>query len=250
MSTRIVVLSVLIAVALAADTPLTCTFDNGGDHYDLSSLSNPNADYVIQYDPLNTQRKVWMNLCRSAFQTLCGTGSSACQQWDPNNKNGQASLGAESTIVWSIGTQQSGQKGLVASFTGGTLANGVPRSMQIDFTCAEGAGAGNPAYNLEVNLKYYFTWTTAAACPVNGGGSGGSGGLSGGSIFLIIFFVGFFVYFAAGVGFKAGVRKARGVEMVPNFEFWTSLPGLVKDGALFVVRKITRRGGESYTPVK
>jgi len=58
-------------------------------------------------------------------------------------------------------------------------------------------------------------------------------GLSGGSVFLIIFFCGFFVYFAAGIGWNA-YHGATGVEMIPNVEFWKDLPFLVKDGFMFV----------------
>eukprot|EP01115_Flamella_aegyptia_P014930 TRINITY_DN8822_c0_g1_i2.p1 TRINITY_DN8822_c0_g1~~TRINITY_DN8822_c0_g1_i2.p1 ORF type:complete len:206 (+),score=58.06 TRINITY_DN8822_c0_g1_i2:390-1007(+) len=187
----------------------------------------------------------------SALQTLCGTNSAACQQWDPNNRNGQAALGDYSTIQLSYGTQNSGSNGLIAQFTGGTPANGIPRAMQIDFVCSDSAGAGQPSFNLEVNLKYYFVWTTAAACPSkNGGANGGKGGLSGGSILLIIVLCAAVVYLVGGVIFKKVRMHAEGVELIPNVEFWTSLPGLVRDGFKFVFNKVFRRGQSAYAPVK
>lgn len=38
--------------------------------------------------------------------------------------------------------------------------------------------------------------------------------------------------------------------MVPHREFWTSLPGLIKEGFLFTVTKLRCRGeGGVYTPL-
>ena len=34
-------------------------------------------------------------------------------------------------------------------------------------------------------------------------------------------------------------KEARGVEAIPNIEFWRSLPGLIKDGCVFSWSKIT-----------
>ena len=57
------------------------------------------------------------------------------------------------------------------------------------------------------------------------------------------------MYLAAGIAFKAVKHQARGIEMIPNVDFWKSFPGLVKDGVMFLIHKVTRRG-DSYTPVK
>ena len=36
------------------------------------------------------------------------------------------------------------------------------------------------------------------------------------------------VYIAGGIAYKGGYQGARGVEMIPNLDFWKSLPGYVK----------------------
>ena len=111
--------------------------------------------------------------------------------------------------------------------------------MQIDFTCSESAGAGMPSYTMEVNLNYFFTWTTSAACPEGGSGSGGligKTGLSGGSIFLIILLCCVVIYLVAGIVFKKVRMQAHGVEMIPNIDFWSSLPGLVRVSFLFRIK--------------
>lgn len=63
--------------------------------------------------------------------------------------------------------------------------------------------------------------------------SGKSDGLSPGSILLIIFLVAVVVYLVGGVAFQTGIRKAKGKESLPNINFWTTVPGLIKDGFRF-----------------
>jgi hypothetical protein len=36
------------------------------------------------------------------------------------------------------------------------------------------------------------------------------------------------VYLAAGVAYNKGVKKATGKELLPNYGFWTNVPGLIK----------------------
>ncbi|XP_046551274.1 uncharacterized protein LOC124260997 [Haliotis rubra] len=78
---------------------------------------------------------------------------------------------------------------------------------------------------------YYFTLTSKHCCFPNPEDNGG-GGLSAGSIVVIIFFGMAFVYILAGLVFQAFVRKASGREMVPNYNLWSALPGLIRDGVI------------------
>lgn len=57
-------------------------------------------------------------------------------------------------------------------------------------------------------------------------------GLSGGSVLLIIFFIAFGVYFVGGIAILYFMRGARGLEAIPNIDFWRGLPGLVKVSVL------------------
>jgi len=111
---------------------------------------------------------------------------------------------------------------------------------------------GTCQYLFEINTKYACPLSAATTGSATGGSTtGGTGGgskddgISPGTIFLIIFFVGFAVYFAVGAVVKWRVYSASGVEIVPNTEFWTGLPGLIKDGFLFVKNKITGAVGYS-----
>ena len=61
---------------------------------------------------------------------------------------------------------------------------------------------------------------------------------------VIVFFVGLvFPYFVLGSVYLRFGRNATGVEVIPHYEFWSSLPGLVRDGFMFVFNKITGRQG-------
>ncbi|KAK0043563.1 Cation-dependent mannose-6-phosphate receptor [Biomphalaria pfeifferi] len=82
-------------------------------------------------------------------------------------------------------------------------------------------------------ITYKFTLTTRYGCiPQNSSGNG----LSVGSVLAILFFVFFLIYLVGGVLFLKFVRKAEGIEMIPNIEFWKDLPSLIKDGMVFTFR--------------
>ncbi|KAH3715069.1 hypothetical protein DPMN_057773 [Dreissena polymorpha] len=49
----------------------------------------------------------------------------------------------------------------------------------------------------------------------------------------MLFFVFLFVYFVAGMLFMKFGRGAVGTEVIPNYGFWSSLPGLIKEGVAF-----------------
>lgn len=55
-----------------------------------------------------------------------------------------------------------------------------------------------------------------------------SSGLSTGSLLCIIFFVLLTIYFLGGACALRMTRGAQGTELIPNLEFWSQLPGLVR----------------------
>ncbi|CAH1116041.1 unnamed protein product [Phaedon cochleariae] len=60
-------------------------------------------------------------------------------------------------------------------------------------------------------------------------------GMSGGSKFIIVLIIIISVYFIGGGLVMYLIRGARGIEVIPNIEFWRNLPGLVKDGIIFLL---------------
>lgn len=65
------------------------------------------------------------------------------------------------------------------------------------------------------------------------GGVGVSRHVALGVLRVTAFFVFCPIYFGGGAFYNFKVKGKRGAEMVPNLEFWQSLPGLVKDGCKF-----------------
>lgn len=57
--------------------------------------------------------------------------------------------------------------------------------------------------------------------------------LSNGSVFLILLFVGFIIYMVGGACVLYTLRGARGLEMIPNIDFWKGLPSLVRVSLLY-----------------
>lgn len=57
---------------------------------------------------------------------------------------------------------------------------------------------------------------------------------STGGVLLILFLIGTFTYFSIGSIVRFMYLGARGIEVIPNLDFWKDLPGLVRDGVRFL----------------
>ncbi|KAK3771289.1 hypothetical protein RRG08_024368 [Elysia crispata] len=115
-----------------------------------------------------------------------------------------------------------------------TFINQYKGIMRLQLNCSPENGKLNfinqTASALPV-ITYSFRLDTHYACL-----NPHSGGLSTGSVLVIIFFVAIIVYLVGGTLFLKYVRKAEGRESIPNYEFWSDFPSLVKDGVLFTFR--------------
>jgi len=71
--------------------------------------------------------------------------------------------------------------------------------------------------------------------------------ISTGTVIMIVVIVVIVIYFGAGIAWNKFREQKDGVELIPNIEFWKELPGLVKDGVLFVGAKVSGHinGGQS-----
>ncbi|XP_033762727.1 uncharacterized protein LOC117344181 [Pecten maximus] len=83
---------------------------------------------------------------------------------------------------------------------------------------------------------YYFDLTSKLACyPKESSGSS----LSVGTIICIAFFSVILLYFIGGVVFQLAVRKERGTNLIVHKETLIGIPGLIKDGTMFIFRRGT-----------
>jgi len=203
--------------------------------YDFSALISNDKDYYL---PKNGKQDFdcWINVCRSLLTDLCGASDVAgCAQYSPN-PGGKFSIGKASTLAWMrLQDVPEGGYGVTATHTGGIQS----RMMQIDFICDESAGPGTPTFLTENERKdYIFRWKTQYACPVNA-----PSGLSLGSILLITVACLAVVYLVSGILYNKYKKGLSGLELLPNVEFWVAIPGLSKDGVLFVINKIKGKNG-------
>ncbi|XP_046983635.1 cation-dependent mannose-6-phosphate receptor-like [Schistocerca americana] len=114
----------------------------------------------------------------------------------------------------------------------------------------------SPGSTQENHLK--FELISAAACPTYrpamspadfAAGAAADGGLSTGSVLCILLFVFLGVYFVGGALALRLLRGATGREMVPNIEFWSALPELVKDGVTFTLNGCRVRPANLYDSI-
>jgi len=218
-------------------TPVPCTWTDAatGKNYDISPLMNSANDYFIPKGTFPNQGwDIWINVCRPLVVSTCGPNAAGCQQWDPKSTGGHATMGSASAVQYQTAAIPGFENfGLTAEYAQGDL----DRRMEIDFSCDPNAGTGSPAFKNEGPTHHYnFVWSSQYACPVK------AGGLSPGSIMLIIIASLLVIYLVAGILFNKFKRQLGGIEMIPNVEFWISIPGLVKDGVMFLINKITKRG--------
>ncbi|XP_005109119.1 cation-dependent mannose-6-phosphate receptor [Aplysia californica] len=93
-------------------------------------------------------------------------------------------------------------------------------------------------YMEESKLCYYlFEMKHQALCPAETASSG----LSVGSILLIVFFTIVSVYLLVGFLYSRFVLGSKGMEQIPNYEFWKDFGNLQADGCEFVCRTRERR---------
>jgi len=223
----------LILISIAVALAYECKPSVAGKKYDFSPLQKP-EDYVIPRASIGKGWDVLVNMCVAVSNKACPTTSAICQVWDyncPTPGCGSASLGDSSSFQWLA------RDGEVVAKIGGGDGN---RNSEIRFKCS--TANNNPVFsNEDPTLEYNFAWETAHAC-ATGSSGGGGGKMDGGWIFIIILVCGFSVYFIVGIIIKIAKFQASGSEIIPNRDFWCGLPGLVKDGIMFIVNKTCRRG--------
>jgi len=208
------VLTVMSAVGFAA---AACKVGS----MDLSSLASTPLTWQDEFVPPVFEYE--FTFCGT---DTCGDGvSSICQK--SLNYPPQNNLAVwDDTVVW---TKTS--SGYSTTFSNGDTCNGSPRVANVDLVCGSEVSLVEVIEDPEATCSYNVQVTIPCS-------------MSGGSIFLIAVLVGTILYFGLGCLYKRKKMGATSVkESIPNIDFWTTLPGLVKDGFYFVVRDRCRAAG-------
>jgi len=234
-------LLVFLSFASVGSDAVSCTAKSNGDYYDLSPLQDVKAGFA-----LSTQDYTYYaGICANPQATNCvnGTVCQVAKKLSTSTICGRLP-GFNFTDIPKSDTNY--RNGIILNYYGGApYANKVSiRRTQIVLICDPNAGIGTITSVKEVAPVYTLTMSSQYACPTTGGG-----GL-GGWIFVIIVLVGFVLYLILGFVYNIAIKKEPlGVSALPNSTFWFGLPGLIKDGCLFVFNSIFRRGGGGYTQV-
>ncbi|XP_065189981.1 uncharacterized protein LOC135820866 [Sycon ciliatum] len=240
---RIALLLVLLAMAIAVDGTVgqtcekvdqcSCRLSDTGEVVSLKGLDGNKRlkngiigkdGYSYHFNPCTSE----LNLGPECSPTL---DSAACQEAGANDIY---SLGQTSSVNFNVIATNPSQ--IVFTYNGGTPNGDNIRQLRLTVRC-DMSKDDDLIFDDEQEdwqnriLIYYMTLNSKWGCP---GYKESSSGLSGGSVMLIIFFVLVPAYLAAGVAYGLA-RQKTGVELIPNFSFWSSLPNLIKGGFTFVI---------------
>jgi hypothetical protein len=174
--------------------------------------------------PTTTECNPQQAICQKFYGSTYGYGSHHNQRFRPINLTGY-------TI----------DQGITIEYRDGGSCSGGMRGSIIHVVChSEGSPQVTSGTVSMDDCTGFFTIKAAAGCgkkvkyePTSSEDVGG--GIGAGGIILILLCVGVVVYLVAGGLFNWKMRGATTVvEAIPQYEFWRSVPGLVKDGVLFI----------------
>ena len=237
---RTTALAALVAALLAVSHANQCRpevkFSNGKTYtFDLEKLRHPDGqdDTLISSDP--DYNSYAINICGSSHDC---PGHAVCQETITGDRYGCGKYTAQQ--VEADPSAEPG-KGIIVKYTKGVACNAGPeRSTTIYMKCDKDAEdaildqvqEGDCAYSLNIMTKW--------ACGTEGGSSGGSADVAA-IVILVLVVCARPVYFAVGAVYQWKVKGAKEPkEFVVNGEFWFALPGLVKDGCLFIAHGFRR----------
>jgi|EP01043_Picozoa_sp_COSAG02_P037149 hypothetical protein len=122
--------------------------------------------------------------------------------------------------------------------------------LTVTLECSFGAGKGTPGAVTGTAPNFNVMWKTNYACEGGAAKGGSEGGGAWGMMFLIFFFLGSGMYVGGGAYYNNQTKNAVGVQALPHLEFWSTIPGLVKDGVTFSKAKYNERYGDGTPLVK
>jgi len=203
-----------------------CVIEDSNRYIDLTPISEIAQSYFAE----STRFKYQWNPCTISGFTCAKTSTAVCQRLKSDPTNYVYAAGDPTSTFDVTKTPPT------ISYTS---KSDITRTSIISLTCSE--NAGTPSFTLTNEGEqgmYTFELQSKYACIREPSASG----LSAGSILLIIFLILVILYIVGGVCFNLFYRHNSGAaQVLPNTQFWSSLPGLIKEGCLFIVCK----GGSS-----
>ncbi|KAH9520381.1 hypothetical protein Btru_060627 [Bulinus truncatus] len=225
------------ALTCNGDGPCRCTYSDGSGTVDIGSVGRHDGKPQFPDESSYDGSFYSYNPCFPMSQGSC-TDSACCKRVG----NDYVTMGTQPSASWSY----TGYYPMVSYSTSDGKVTEVVLMCDKSYTVAQidVVGELRPGI-LTINMF------SICACPnqcKRVDPPADDEGLSPGSIMLIIFFVLLIVYVVAGSAFNYHRQKTVGREMLPNYGFWSTIPGLAQDGFKLSWDCICRRnsGGAEY----
>ncbi|XP_068609541.1 cation-independent mannose-6-phosphate receptor [Brachionichthys hirsutus] len=143
----------------------SCSYNDGHGHsYDLSPLAMHSRNWEVESSPDDTQRKYYINVCRSLVQQ---GGSWKC----PSSAASCLKIGDEYVGLGQVDSGPTWEKGILKlKYISGELCPDKSRkkSSIIRFKCDKDKVDSRPILVFAIeDCVYNFFWSTAAACSLN-----------------------------------------------------------------------------------
>ena len=235
----IAICSALVATAFANDK---CYYSHkkGGKsyNYDLTRVYHPigSSDSFYIQDP-TSMNTYYVNLCGESYYSTsgyydCMPGSSICRK-DLNYRYSSYGLLESQSIVPCTETDVVVGQGITVTYSRGDACGSGKKSASVHVRCSDTADPGFlydvTESNDDCNAIIYM-YSVVGCAEVKS-----AGGLGAGGIILIILVVLVVAYFVGGAIYQWKFKEAKEpLDFIIHRDFWFSIPGLVKDGALFV----------------
>ncbi|XP_044578440.1 uncharacterized protein LOC123261032 [Cotesia glomerata] len=185
--------------------------------YDLRPLADQGPFH-------NKKNNFTFQPCRNVDLTFKNSNDSDCQESSIcllSRSNRSISLGKAEDSIWS--SPLNNKNGMHLVFHHENYMT------KIKLECCHGCVTTLVDQN-STDTEYNLTLTSESNCLITM-----RRGLSTGSILVILLLVFTGIYFASGALALRFLRGAVGLELIPNYEFWSDLPGLVRDGVTFTL---------------
>ena len=224
LSILLIVISVLFdlirAEACIKIDSCSCRIESTNFVLNLRPLSNPKRPSLQALDKTRGNTYVY-NPCDPLPEYMKIKGVSVWQEL-----NTMKYCAGKEDLVTFEGDLQSNTLNLITECT----VLSIKRTTHINIVCDPDKPGSLEFVSDHNDGNYFLQLRTLHAC-IN---SSSTSGLSAGSVLLLIFFLLLIVSLTAGILVMQFVKRASGVEMVPNLELWKGLPSLIKDGFVFV----------------
>ncbi len=233
-------------LAPAPCTPAGICTDADGEPWDLGPIG---AEQVVDgpTDPTYNYKyafSLYKNLdpMPQICQTFSIFGANAAR-YDESSFGTCEQLGPDMNLA-DASTYQFSARDETLTFVYGYSGN----QLTVALECSFNAGKGTPGAVTGSAPNFNVVWKTNYACEGGAAKGGSEGGGGWGIGFLIFFFLGSGLYVGGGTYYNIKTKGTEGIQALPHLEFWSTMPGLVKDGVTFSKAKYNERYGDG-TPV-